>query len=498
MLRKYTGLLFLIVLASLLNFNKSFGQGVGFKNGSEYQKLAAINNRPKIFVTEFTLPGDRKGRLKLTTTFQIDYKSLAFKKVNRSTNKGKFYSPATVDFEVFKSSAKIIKNHHPKKGKKPRKPNIQFHPSRTFKPAPSINVNGLQSVARTTWKDTAYAANFKQTQSSHKTISGGLQVSVKPGYYTYLLQINKNNESKKHRPFTRSIHVSTNDQQKWGNVILVKKVDNDQQAPRLQLMNMGKNVLYGKNFYVLIPLPAHQSNNTYQLKVDRVRRSQKDTSTIKQVFSTQISGNQIHKNIEPELVTHVKKGVSLVLHHKTNGYNYALVEIPNHTFPDALYKLTLTNKGNSNIIAQNYFQSYWRDMPTSLLNLNVAIQMLKYMVPKKTIKRINSGSVQQRKQKFNKFWKSKDPTPNTQYNELEAEYYARIDSAYKKFTTRNQLGFNSARGRVYISYGPPSKIKRTYPTDAPTTIIWTYPSRHFVFKATSGFGDFKLVKNNKN
>ncbi len=133
-------------------------------------------------------------------------------------------------------------------------------------------------------------------------------------------------------------------------------------------------------------------------------------------------------------------------------------------------------------------------MPASLLNLDVAINMMQYIAPKDTIKSINSGSFRQREKKFKAFWKAKDPTPKTPFNELEAEYYARIDSAYDKFTTQKTPGFKTARGKVYILYGPPHQKQRTYPTDGPTTIIWRYPSRKFVFQATSRLGDFKLVE----
>ncbi|NIT58652.1 MAG: GWxTD domain-containing protein, partial [Aliifodinibius sp.] len=79
--------------------------------------------------------------------------------------------------------------------------------------------------------------------------------------------------------------------------------------------------------------------------------------------------------------------------------------------------------------------------------------------------------------------------------ELMAEYYRRIDHAYKKFTTENTIGFNSDRGEIYIKYGPPNDINRKFPKNGATTEIWTYPDRIFVFKATTGFGDFKLISN---
>nr|WP_240894623.1 GWxTD domain-containing protein [Fodinibius halophilus] len=123
--------------------------------------------------------------------------------------------------------------------------------------------------------------------------------------------------------------------------------------------------------------------------------------------------------------------------------------------------------------------------------------MLHYIVDDKTLDRLSSGSNEEREQKFREFWEKRDPTPETDYNELMAEYYRRIDYAYDKFSTQNKLGHKSDRGNVYIKFGPPKNTKRKFPTNGPTTEIWTYPSTKFVFQATTGFGDFKLVSKEK-
>ncbi|MDX1586711.1 MAG: GWxTD domain-containing protein, partial [Balneolaceae bacterium] len=163
------------------------------------------------------------------------------------------------------------------------------------------------------------------------------------------------------------------------------------------------------------------------------------------------------------------------------------------TFPNSIYRLTVTRDGQARPVARTVFHSLWIEMPTSLLNLDVAIDMLKFIVSKEEIKRIKSGSQAVREQKFREFWESKDPTPKTEYNELMAEYYRRIDYAYEHFTTINTIGYESDQGEIYIKYGPPKNIERKFPTGEPAVEIWTYENRQFVFRATSGFGDFRLV-----
>nr|WP_286670562.1 GWxTD domain-containing protein [Fodinibius salsisoli] len=119
--------------------------------------------------------------------------------------------------------------------------------------------------------------------------------------------------------------------------------------------------------------------------------------------------------------------------------------------------------------------------------------MLHYIVNEKTLDQLRSGSESAREQKFRAFWEKRDPTPDTEYNELMAEYYRRIDYAYQNFTTNNTIGYESDQGEIYIKFGPPENKERRFPANGSTIEIWTYPNRQFVFRATTGFGDFKLV-----
>jgi GWxTD domain-containing protein len=481
--KKYIALFLFTLLAGFCCTQAAFSQG------REYVQLAYRSNHPKLFVSEFALPGGPGDQLKLITAFQLSYKSLTFKKVKGNTAKKEFYAPVSLSLQVFKSSKDRFKKNS-SSSKRSRRYSKHGSRSRHHKP----DVEGLQSIGHTTWRDTAYAAGYKQTQSSDRTINGSMQLTVQPGYYTYLLKVETNSASRRYPYPARTVHVSPYNKQKKGSIFLVKDVDNTKHPDHLTLINMGQSVPYSKDFYAFIHLPEFSAGHAYSLKISRVQHSKEDTTN--SIFKQEITDDQILQHIRPQLRSN-RDSISLALQEVANGYTYALVKIPNHTFPNAFYRLTVKDNKTSDIAARGSFQSYWRNMPTSLLNLDVAVKMLKYIVPKDTVKKINSGSVQQRKYKFTQFWKAKDPTPDTQYNELEAIYYARIDSAYNKFTSNSTLGFNSDRGQIYIKFGPPHHKERTFPSSGPSRITWTYPSRKFIFEATSAFGDYKLVKSNK-
>ena len=55
------------------------------------------------------------------------------------------------------------------------------------------------------------------------------------------------------------------------------------------------------------------------------------------------------------------------------------------------------------------------------------------------------------------FWASRDPTPDTEENELKEEHYRRIEYSNIHFAART-TGSLTDRGRVYIVYGPPDAI----------------------------------------
>ena len=132
-------------------------------------------------------------------------------------------------------------------------------------------------------------------------------------------------------------------------------------------------------------------------------------------------------------------------------------------------------------------------MPRSLYNLDLSIDMLRFILSPEQLDEIKDGDFSEKEQKFRAFWKERDPTKQTEFNELMTEYYRRIDQAYEKFSTFGVKGFNSDRGRTFILMGPPETTKRIYPTNSPTREIWTYPGKRYIFEATSGFGDFRLL-----
>jgi GWxTD domain-containing protein len=101
-----------------------------------------------------------------------------------------------------------------------------------------------------------------------------------------------------------------------------------------------------------------------------------------------------------------------------------------------------------------------------------------------------------RKEAWNRFWKRRDPTPDTPDNEFRDEFFARVRYAEEQFSVLGP-GWRSDRGRIYIQFGPPDQVEsRPMNLDAPAYEVWTYtrPERRFVFVDYDGFGRYELYQ----
>lgn len=74
-----------------------------------------------------------------------------------------------------------------------------------------------------------------------------------------------------------------------------------------------------------------------------------------------------------------------------------------------------------------------------------------------------------------KFWLARDPSPGTELNEAQENFYQRRDYANAHFGTN---GWQTDRGRAYILYGPPDQIERV-PATTTQFFVTTYHALEF-------------------
>jgi GWxTD domain-containing protein len=141
------------------------------------------------------------------------------------------------------------------------------------------------------------------------------------------------------------------------------------------------------------------------------------------------------------------------------------------------------------------FENAWIDIPFALYDITLAIRLMEYILPAEALSEMQSGSAEEQRRKFLDYWKKRDPTPETEYNELMAEYFRRVDYAFFNFYTPREFGWRTDRGKTYILYGEPSSITREFPVNRPTQEIWTYNEikKRFIFADRTNTGNYERI-----
>ena len=178
----------------------------------------------------------------------------------------------------------------------------------------------------------------------------------------------------------------------------------------------------------------------------------------------------------------------------------AIFHVPGKAFEQGTYAFSATVRvggKQAERVQRNDFNLVWQNMPLSLEDPTDAIEPLAVLTTPDQIQALSSGSKQEMRQKLYAFWKRQDPTPGTAFNERMATFYQRVDYADFNYAIGPMLnGAMTDRGRVYLLYGAPTNVERTFiPGNAPTE-TWNYANnvnRVFHFAERNGQGNYQLT-----
>ncbi|WP_456439759.1 GWxTD domain-containing protein [Caldithrix abyssi] len=145
------------------------------------------------------------------------------------------------------------------------------------------------------------------------------------------------------------------------------------------------------------------------------------------------------------------------------------------------------------------FKVFWFEKPTYLYRYDLAIRPMRLILDKKTYKYARSLSYDELEKWFKQYWKKRDPSKGTVYNEIMAEFFRRVEIANKRYSNRHREGWETDRGRIYILYGEPKEIDdHRYATETKPYQIWVYSdSLQFMFVDKNLDGEFELVNEEK-
>jgi GWxTD domain-containing protein len=142
------------------------------------------------------------------------------------------------------------------------------------------------------------------------------------------------------------------------------------------------------------------------------------------------------------------------------------------------------------------FSVRWSGEPSDPVDLDRAVEQLRYILPPKRFRDLQEAPMSRRKALFDEFWDSVDPDSSTEANELMAEYYRRAEFADRRFSWSRFAGWRSDRGRIYMINGDPDQVERGGGgMDEPAWERWSYENsgREYLFIDRQGFGDYQLA-----
>lgn len=225
----------------------------------------------------------------------------------------------------------------------------------------------------------------------------------------------------------------------------------------------------------------------------------KDTNLtlIYDVFSDagrQVDATYVIQNSDNDAILTKTEQVQLI--QGLNSFEYVLDGIATE-LGNYLLKVTIKDNEFGYVAeAEKVITSRIYGFPASIIDLDNAIEQMSYIAGTDIIDEIEEGeSFEEKLRRFKSYWKSKDPTPGSEYNEMLAEYYRRIAYANNNFKHYFD-GWKTDMGMIYIVLGPPNNVERhPFDLESKPYEVWDYYdiNKRFVFVDQTGFGDYRLL-----
>jgi len=251
-----------------------------------------------------------------------------------------------------------------------------------------------------------------------------------------------------------------------------------------------------------ILLSANKKNNSDKSKIiPNISRNISNSKDGLNFFFEVYTDSSTVSNIEFHIADKNKK----IIYSKTKRQTFnetktqIYYSINDTTLNFGTYLLTVIlkdNDGNQTAIVTKSFFSRWVGLPASVKDIDEAIAQILYIASPSDIEYMEAGETKTEKiMRFLQFWKSKDPSPGNEENQVFEEYFRRVNFANENFSSYTK-GWRSDRGMVFIILGEPNNIDRhPFEYDSKPYEVWQYYdlNKNFIFVDNSGFGDYRLT-----
>jgi GWxTD domain-containing protein len=330
-------------------------------------------------------------------------------------------------------------------------------------------------------------------------VQGNFSFTLTPGSYHTLFEVNDLESKRRFEDRDPSLTL-----ERFGNSTLVfstllflnrLEIENDSVA-KAYPVNQGGDAFFGKNFTILFQSTGGRDTlETVRYSIHKLDTKDERVTVLED--SVRPNPRLANRSLEAP-----GGDSSLVysLRSKKTGIHVSTytIQVRADTLQWGRYDIEI--RGSRGAASRKSFAIRWLDMPRTLRNATLATEALQYLMPENDFDDFMGLSEKEKRKAFEDFWKKRDPTPLTAYNEQMAEYYKRCDHALESFSTLRQAdGIRTDRGKIYVLYGPPTRSERVLNLDSAPQETWYYDSlsRKFVFVDQSRSGNYKLLSSEK-
>jgi GWxTD domain-containing protein len=291
------------------------------------------------------------------------------------------------------------------------------------------------------------------------------------------------------------VKVSSSSPLSVSDILLADVFDLKKDSAQLLPLNFGGDVPFGTNFVGYIEMFSSIPLDSIQLRytLKKMSMKERDEKIIHQDSITALSIVQHEKLV-------VENGDDGTVYRLTKSGGSGKLGVQLFFRGDSLdegdYNLHVVYKGGNVLDSlDKKFRIRWFDMPQSLRNPEIVQRVMEYVMSDSEYAAYKKLNQLERTARFKDYWKHRDPTPATAYNESFAEYFRRVDYTITTFSTfNNPDGYRMDRGKAYIVYGPPGKTERDLTMSSSPQEIWYYPALHkkITFVDPSRRGEYRL------
>jgi len=312
-------------------------------------------------------------------------------------------------------------------------------------------------------------SNYEVTNSRVKKMIFNEEFMVPPGDYEIKVQANDLTSKKS---INRKVEL--------------KLKDISENSVVLSDMLLLENIVLDSTGKFIDIKPKVKNNFPDQLKYFYIYY---DLFSAKVPKNVQIQYQFLSKDDEPELD-------SIVVVRPEKIFSSHYIKINKKNLQKNRYNIVLKVQDNDESTERRKLISFfWVTTPQTSEDISLALRQMRYIISEDSLDKYVESNIENQKLFFNTYWELRDPNHNSSVNKLMEEYFGRVNTSNREFSTFENNGWLTDRGRLLIKFGQPDDIERhPFELNSNPYVIWRYYAlrKVFLFVDRTGFGDYQL------